>query len=326
MSSSSIVIKKALKPFSHFTTIQILFYAFLLLVSVMSIYRGFSLFNPQLEEGFDTDINGKSNQGGAKYVNKTGDDIYDTFYADLYDDLVYSSSKNNFDIGEITALTSKDAPEKNVMLDVGSGTGHHVGALSKTGAKVVGLDISPSMVKKATENYPGLDFRVGNALDTMLFSYNYFTHISCLYFTPYYIKDKMTFFSNCINWLLPGGYLILNLVDKYKFDPILPAGNPFTIISPQKYADKRITTTVVKFHDYDYKSNFDLNEDLAIFKETFKYKKNQQVRVNEHILYMPTIKAILAMAKDVGFIVSGRVDMGKIGYEHQYLYILQKPT
>ena len=322
--SSSYVIKNVLKPFRHFTIIQILFYTLLLLVSVMIVYRGLSLFNPQIE-GFDMSSS-SSSSFGPKYITKTGDGIYDNFYADLYDELVYSSSKNNFDIGEITALSDKNSLKKNVMLDIGSGTGHHVGAFSKTGAKVVGIDISPSMVKKSKENYPGLDFRVGNALDTMLFSYNYFTHISCLYFTIYYIKEKETFFSNCMNWLLPGGYLSVNLVNRDKFDPILPAGNPFTIISPQKYADKRITSTVVKFRDYDYKANFDLNEDLAIFKETFKYKKNKQVRVNEHVLYMPTIKTVLAMAKTAGFIVYGRVDMGKIGYEHQYLYILQKPT
>lgn len=321
MSSTSSIIKNALKPFSHFTPIQILFYLLLVLVSAMIVYRGFSLFFPE-KEGFETDIV----NDGAKYVNKTGNEIYDDFYVDLYDELVYSASKNSFDVGEITALSNDDDAQKNIMLDVGSGTGHHVNAFSKTGAKAIGVDISPSMVKKAKANFPGLDFRVGNVLDTMLFSSNYFTHISCLYFTIYYIKDKRAFFSNCINWLLPGGYLVVNLVDKYKFDPIIPAGNPFTLVSPQNYADKRITTSVVKFNDYDYKSNFDLNEDLAIFKETFKYKKNQQVRVNEHVLYMPTIKAILAMAKDVGFIVSGEVDMIKVGYEHQYLYILQKPA
>jgi len=324
MSSTSSLVKHTLKPFSHFTSIQILFYTFLVLVSAMIVYRGLSIFYPQTE-GFETETDDKLNIGSNKYVTKTGNDIYDEFYADLYDELVYSSSKNNFDVGEITALSTSDDLEKNVILDVGSGTGHHVDAFTKTGATAIGVDISPSMVKKAKENYPGLDFRVGNVTDTMLFSYNYFTHISCLYFTIYYIKEKVAFFRNCMSWLLPGGFLVLNLVDKYNFDPILPAGNPFTIVSPQNYADKRITTTVIKFHDYDYKSNFDLNEDLAIFKETFKYKKNQKVRVNEHVLYMPTIQSVLAMAKDVGFIVTGRVDMGKIGYEHQFLYILQKP-
>ena len=330
MSSSSSILKNTLKPFRHFTPIQILFYILLLLVSVMIIYRGFSFFYPQ-KEGFDEDeqtagtLSNGNSSSSSKYVNKTGTEIYDDFYVQLYDELVYNYSKNKFEVGEVTALNG-DNSSKNVLLDVGSGTGHHVDAFSKTGAKVIGVDISPDMVNKAKEKYPGLDFRVGNVLDSLLFSYNYFTHISCLYFTIYYMKDKVTLFNNCMNWLLPGGYLVVHLVDKHKFDPIIPAGNPFSIVSPQKYAEKRITSTIVKFNDYDYKANFDLNEDLAVFKETFKYKKNDQVRVNEHYLYMPTIKTVLAMAKDAGFIVKGQVDMSKVGYEYQYLYILQKPN
>ena len=328
MSASSSIFKNTLKPFRHFTPIQILFYILLVLVTSMIIYRGLLFFYPELQkEGFEDPPGVISNDDkSAKYVNKTGTEIYDEFYVDLYDKLVYSYSKNNFEVGEVTSLGGGgyDYTKPNTILDVGSGTGHHVGLFSKTGAKVIGVDISQDMVNKAKEKYPDLDFRVGNVLDSLLFSQNYFTHITCFYFTIYYIKDKQTFFNNCMNWLLPGGYLVVHLVDKYKFDPIIPAGNPFTIVSPQKYADKRITNTVVKFHGYEYKSNFDLNEDLAIFKETFKYKKNDRVRVNEHYLYMPTIKTILAMAKDAGFIVKGHVDMTKIGYEYQYLYVFKK--
>jgi hypothetical protein len=31
------------------------------------------------------------------------------------------------------------------------------------------------------------------------------------------------------------------------------------------------------------------------------------------------------MAKNVGFIVQGKIDMIKSGYEYNYLYILEKP-
>ena len=42
-------------------------------------------------------------------------------------------------------------------------------------------------------------------------------HVTCLYFTIYYIKDKENF-SNCFYWLKPGGVLLLHLVDVNKFD------------------------------------------------------------------------------------------------------------
>ena len=37
-------------------------------------------------------------------------------------------------------------------------------------------------------------------------------------------------------------------------------------------------------------------------------------------------KKIVAMAKEAGFIVQGKIDMVKVGYEYQYLYIFVKPS
>ena len=36
-------------------------------------------------------------------------------------------------------------------------------------------------------------------------------------------------------------------------------------------------------------------------------------------------KTILGMAKKVGFLLQGRIDMVNCAYEYQYIYILQKP-
>ena len=115
------------------------------------------------------------------------------------------------------------------------------------------------------------------------------------------MQNKKQFFDNCMYWLKPGGYLAIHLVDRENFDPILPAGDPFKIISPQNYANKRITSTIVKFDDFDYKSNFEVfpNDDTAIMGEVFKFKsKNvengkRKMRRNEHKFYMPTQKQIL---------------------------------
>ena len=137
-----------------------------------------------------------------------------------------------------------------------------------------------------------------------------------------------------MHWLMPGGFLILHLVNRDKFDPILPAGDPFHIVSPQSYADKRITSTNVKFDKFDYKANFELipaNNDTddvnAILHETFKpFKKGGQIRKNEHKFYMPSQAKVLAMAKEAGFILFSQTDMIKCQYAHQFLYVLQKPN
>ena len=58
------------------------------------------------------------------------------------------------------------------------------------------------MVNIAQKNYPELNFRVADMLDTMEFQSDTFTHIMCLYFTIYYIKDKRRFLENCYKLFL----------------------------------------------------------------------------------------------------------------------------
>tara|TARA_B100000902_G_C27279967_1_gene901149 strand:+ start:818 stop:1756 length:939 start_codon:yes stop_codon:yes gene_type:complete len=261
-----------------------------------------------------------------EFIVKRGTDIYDNFYGEIYDDLVFSKIKNDFEVG--TIINKTEPNETSILLDVGSGTGHHVDAFAENGFKVTGIDKSAAMVELAKEMYPDNTYIVGDVLKSMTFSPNSFTHITCLYFTIYYIKNKRKFLKNCFDWLMPGGYLILHLVDKDNFDPIIPAGDPFNIVSPQKYAKKRITSTEVKFDTMDYKANFEIipNTTNAILKETFKDKETGNVRQNNHELYMPSQAFILSIAKDLGFILVAQIDMVKCQYDSQYLYILQKPN
>lgn len=260
-----------------------------------------------------------------KFVYKKGDKIYDSFYAGIYDNLVYNKVKNDFEFSEFKKNTKPTTT--SVILDIGSGTGHHVNSMVKKGYQAQGLDNSEAMVKIARKNYPKNTFDVGSALDTLRYSPSTFTHITCFYFTIYYIKDKNTFFKNCYTWLMPGGYLMIHLVDRTKFNPILEAGDPLTLISPQKYAPKRITSTYVTFNDFDYKSNFRLDEsrDKAYMEEYFMDKSKEKAMKNEHELYMPPQKHILNLAKRAGFILDSKLDMVDIEYEYQYLYVLHKP-
>ena len=63
---------------------------------------------------------------------------------------------------------------------------------------------------------------------------------------------------------MPGVYIVLHLVNRDKFDPILNAADPLVLVSAQKHAmkkiGKRITNSVVKFKDFQYKANFDLDK------------------------------------------------------------------
>jgi SAM-dependent methyltransferase len=270
----------------------------------------------------------KKNQEGYaqndSFLFKEGVEIYDEFYADIYDYLVFNNMKDDFEIGEIKNKTTPTS--QSVVLDVGSGTGHHVAKLAKDNLKVIGIDISPSMVAKAKFTYPEYDFKIGDALDYSQFNEDTFTHILCLYFTLYYFEDKPKFFSNCFDWLMPGGTLIIHVVNREKFDPILPPGNPLYVVSPQKYAKERITKTKITFTDFVYSSDFELDapRNIATFHEKFKFNDGK-VRKQEHTLYMESESDIINMAQDAGFIINGKIDMMGCAYDNQYLYILMKP-
>ena len=291
---------------------KILFFASLVIASMVLLKR-FEL----KREGFEQ---------SDKFLFKSGPDIYDDFYADIYDYLVFNNVKNQYEVGEIANKSTPSSESK--ILDVGCGTGHHVAELNSGGFDTLGMDISTSMIDKAKDEFPDYEFKVGDALNSSEFAPSTFTHIMCMYFTIYYLKDKKMFFENCMKWLKPGGYLIVHLVDRDNFDPILPPGNPLLYVSPQKYAKKRITTTKVKFDDFSYSADFQLDDktNIATFTEKFKNDSDGKIRKNDHIMYMPTIDAIVKQAQQVGFILEAEVDMLNCQYEYQYLYMFIKPT
>jgi len=260
-----------------------------------------------------------------KFVLKQGNDIYDIFYSGIYDELVHDTVKNNFEIEEIKRLIKPTTSSR--VLDIGSGNGHHVKLLKNTGFNAEGIDKSSAMVESSKNKYPQCKFKHADALESMIYPKDTFTTITCLYFTIYYINDKRLLLQNCYDWLKPGGSLVLHLVNRDKFDPILNAADPLHLVSAQKYAKKRITNSIVKFKDFQYKANFELDKskNLAEFDETFKDDKSGHVRQNKHKLYIETQKDILSIAKNIGFILHGKIDMVTTQYQYQYMYLLYKP-
>lgn len=286
-------------------------------ILLLILIAAFKPFNTDKYEGFEQN---------DKFLFKSGQDIYDDFYADIYDYLVFNNIKDEYEVGEI--MNKTEASSQSKILDIGCGTGHHVASLSGRSVDIIGIDISPSMIKKAKKNYPDYKFEVQDATNSQIFPSDTFTHVLCMYFTVYYIQNKAQFFENCYNWLMPGGYFIIHLVDRKNFDPILPPGNPLLYVSPQKYAKERITTTKVKFTDFAYNANFELDEqnNIAKFTEKFKNDKDGKVRKQEHIMYMPDLNEIVDEVQGVGFVLEGKVDLLHCQYEYQYLYIFTKPN
>ena len=78
----------------------------------------------------------------------------------------------------------------------------------------------------------------------------------------------------------------------------------------------------------EYVANFDLKpeSDNAVFSEKFKNNQDNKVRKNKHTFKMESDKKIVEMAKKAGFYLEGKIDLLRVGYEYQYLYVFVKPN
>lgn len=304
------------RTFKQYTLLEILF-AVILIAMACSILYQIGRENHNSKEGFTQE---------KSITVYRGNEVFDDFYVSIYDKLVLDDNKLSVEVHE--ALADVNDYDKFSILDIGCSTGHHVYQFSSVTDNVLGIDISPSMIKKAKENYPKCNYIIGDALNPNISKPNQYTHVNCVYFTIYYLHDKHAFFKNCHTWLKPGGKLILHVVDPNKFDPIVSAGDPFHLIKPHNFSKKRITETEVEFYQYNYKASYNYykNENKASFQEKITDKKNDTVRYNEHILYMPPVSTILEEAKKVGFIVIKKKDLAEYDYAYQYIYTLQKST
>lgn len=265
----------------------------------------------------------------SRFTLKQNEDVFeDPFYVGIYDELFYKKLYNSYEVGII--LNEIHPTSKDVVIEIGSKTGSYTSALQQScGCNVIGLDTSATMVDYASKKYPNCKFMQGDPLNFMSFSSEYATAILLLDFAIYYVKDRRTLFYNCYHWLKPGGYLILHLVNRHMFDPIVPAAKPLTLVSPQSVAKQRITTSDVVFDKFDYKSKFefdqgDKNDGVTII-ETMKDRRGK-VRKNVRSLRMSGQKIIISEAKDAGFTMLGQYDLIKSQREYQYIYILYKPS
>lgn len=260
-----------------------------------------------------------------KFTIKENNNIYDTFYANIYDKLVHDDMKNEYEVGTIINLTKPT--KSSLLLDIGSGTGNHVAVFNSKNVNAIGLDKSYAMVSYAKNKFPDIEFNVGDANDVMVYPPHTFTHITCLYFTIYYIKDKFSFFRNCYEWLKPGGHLIVHVVDKNKFDPVLNSATSLNNVPMQKSTEERVTKTSLTFNNFKYRANFALDEEKdnnATFEETFT-DNNGKVRKNIHTMFMPSQNVIENLGKEAGFIINGKVDLDAVQYDNQQLILFYKP-
>jgi len=271
---------------------------------------------PSVYEGFSQD---------APFVFKTGSDVYDDFYVEIYDKL-FLPDKTCGDLVKKVVEMTQPTKSNSGFLVLGSGTGHCLGQLQKLGYHAYGMDESKAMVDYSERIFPDIQVKCGDANESMFYENGTFTHVLCNGMTIYQFQDKRRILQNCFQWLRPGGYLTIQLVDPAKFDTIVPGGKPPLLKSPQAHAKRRITDTVIDFIDFEYKGQYSFPEQgVAIFKETFTDGLSKKVRQNQTVLYVDSVDVILNIAKDIGFLVKGMVNLEECsGDKYQYLYILER--
>jgi SAM-dependent methyltransferase len=273
------------------------------------------------------------------FIVKRNEHTYDEFSSKIYDK-IFHPEKEPYYIIENAFLLTEPSPAYTTILDVGCGTGELLHALNEKGfSTTYGLEKSAAMAKECVYKYPSMKIKVGDATQPTTFDKSTFTHIFCVGMTIYEFKDKIAFFRNCYYWLKPNSYLILHLVNREKFNTIVPAGERPALlletdvknsnILPQQYSQTRIVNTEVDFTDFKYKSSYDFSKkDVVVFTETFLDGATSKVRKNERELHMSdNMENILYDAQYCGFIVVGQINYGDLnGDENQYIFILERPN
>jgi len=264
------------------------------------------------------------------------DELYDKFYASVYDKIFQHDKLVMAEASLILQEWTKSVPVKDVrVLDVCCGTGIATCTFAKQGVgKAVGIDKSVAMLEWAkdsvlprttltAEQKGVVEWRNGDVYGPFGSGTAEFTHACLLYFSVYYLKDLDAVFKNLGVWIQPGGGLAIEVVNKHKFEPIPDVANPWVAVSPQKFSKDRIVKSKATFDTFVYETEFDLEDaDSAVskaeFNETFAFKDGT-VRRQRHILWMPDISIIIQKAKEQGWIYTKYTDLQFTGFNYGYM-------
>ena len=267
----------------------------------------------------------------SKYEWLANEDLFDDFYASVFTKL----TQNENLIQAETAICMEEfarngSKDQMAILDAGCGIGIGTCAFAKQGAgHTVGIDRSQAMVRYAkgttlpnttlTElQRQNVEFRNMDLLGPGAAGAAEFTDACLLYFTVYYFQDLEALFRNLALWVKPGGSLAVEVVNKYKFDPVLDSSNPWVGVSPQNYVKERLKTSKVVFDKFEYEAVFELDDPKAEFRETFRFKDGS-TRRQKHTLYMPSMPEIIKKAQNSGWTYTKYVDLMPLSFQYGYL-------
>lgn len=300
----------------------------------------FSRSNLVTKEGFQGTMVASDAGPADVYTWMNSEQLYDGFYAQIYDQLAGHGNRITLQVAE--CLGRWKMPRESMrLLDIGCGTGTVARTFASNKIHVCALDNSPPMLEQAKKNLITSNMKTADAALIELREGDMnvattckpaeFTHTTLFYFSVYYCKDKLGLFKNIYSWTEPGGHMMVEVVNKYKFDPMLNAAAPFVGFSLQKYAPgkERLNKSKITFNGFDYEADFLLLEEgdgseAAEFREVFHFKQGGTVRRQKHTFWMPEIKDLIRIADQAGWTYRGFKDMLPMGFEYSYMLFFER--
>lgn len=270
------------------------------------------------------------NGDGVTYEDP--EEMYDSVYASVYNLLWHSMEKLDFEKVSIQDMSLANWPTSSVrVLDMCCGTAPLSCWFKDLGVDYIGVDISDAMIKQARKDCPKAKFQKGDVTQIQLFPQKSMSHAILMNFSIYQFENPKIVSDNAYQWIQPGGFFVVHMVDPDKYDPILDLASPFAAFSLQKYALGRQTDSSVFFDKFKYTGKLEKKpeEDPAIYSEIFTYyDKNENAgkkyRENKHHWSMPSKERLIDIIKTSGFRHIESVHMLNIGKEYQYLVYFTK--
>lgn len=304
----------------------------IILTSIVYVYRLFFLSSSSSSSASSDDNNQEGFTINKEFTLKSGEESFDKFYANMYENLFYSNLVDDYEVGII--LNKVSPVRESDVLVIGSKTGNRVNKFSKKGYNSYGLETSKDMILYSMSKYPGNNYVLGNGMNQLVFEPEKFTLITLLDFSIYTIPDRRILFENCYRWLVPGGFIAIHLINIGGFYDSQVYGTRIRRFSPtiSRILDKKPimnqmgnNDTIVG--DIIYKSDISMNDpNLIELRETFKNRKTGKRRQNLQNFYTPDQSIILSEAKDCGFNMLAQYDLLPYDRPFQYVYLLYKPA
>jgi demethylmenaquinone methyltransferase / 2-methoxy-6-polyprenyl-1,4-benzoquinol methylase len=142
-------------------------------------------------------------------MSKQPGEVADMFdgVAMRYDRMNNLLSAGNAPLWRFATVRAVDPQPGERILDIAAGTGTSSVALTKTGARVVGVDISPGMLDEARLKHPDIEFIEANA-DHLPFGDDEFDAVT-VSFGLRNMKDPKVALSEMYRVLKPGGRVVI---------------------------------------------------------------------------------------------------------------------